>query len=215
MSIRPSNLPVPTDEAALIGKACRGDHQSFCELVRPYERLLYVTAAAVLRNPDDAEDVAQDAVVNAFLNLSTFRKESKFSTWLVQIAYNAARVRLRKQRRHIHESLDVPVPGKNGDYWPRDFADWRPIPSDMLEQEELRYAIRRAMDSLPSIYRHVLVLRDVHNLSTKDTAAVLGVSEGAVKTRLLRARLQMRDSLAPGIDGSWSQRCSYSKVRPW
>jgi RNA polymerase sigma-70 factor (ECF subfamily) len=203
------------NEAEIIKRVCDGEREAFYELVQPYERMVYATAISVMKNPADAEEVAQEAVLKAFSNLASFRAESKFSTWMLQITYNEARMRLRKTRSHLYESIDDPQPSENGDYWPKDFADWRPIPSELFERSEVRQAIQDATNSLKTIYREVFVLRDVQNLSTKETATILGISEVAVKLRLLRARLQMRDMLAPGIDGCGVRGEPYQKVRPW
>jgi RNA polymerase sigma-70 factor (ECF subfamily) len=204
-----------TSEAELIKGVCDGDREAFYELLRPYERLVYVTAISILKNPADAEEVAQEAVLKAFSNLASFRAESKFSTWLVQITYNEAKGKLRKARRHLYESIDGQKEGEEGDYWPRDFADWRPIPSEVLEEDEVRLAVENAINSLSPVFREVVTLRDIQNLSIRETSTVLGISEAAVKTRLHRARLLLRDSLAPGIDGCWSKGQPYRKVRPW
>jgi len=210
--------PLPqldSNEADLIRRVCTGEHKAFEELVRPYERVVYVTAISVLRNPADAEEVAQEAVLKAFSNLSSFRGECKFSTWLVQITYNEARMKLRKDRRHLYESVDDPQQDKEGDYWPKDFADWRPIPSELLENDQVREALQNAIQSLAAMYREVVNLRDMQNLSIKETATILGIPETSVKTRLHRARLLLRDALAPGIDGLWNSGRPYQKVRPW
>ena len=204
-----------TNEAELIKSVCDGEREAFYELVHPYERMIYATAISVVKNPADAEEVAQEAVLKAFSNLASFRAESKFSTWILQITYNEAKTRLRKARSHLYESIDDPQLSEDADYWPKDFADWRPIPSELFERDEVRQPIQNAANSLSLIFREVFVLRDVQNLSTKETATILGISEGAVKIRLLRARLQMRDTLAPGIDGCWFNGQPYQKVRPW
>jgi RNA polymerase sigma-70 factor (ECF subfamily) len=212
------NMPQPqleSTETQLIRRVCGGESEAFEELVRPYERMVYLTAISILRNQADAEEVAQDAVLKAFSKLSSFRGECKFSTWLVQITYNQARMRLRKDRRYLYESLDDPQQDSEGDYWPRDFADWRPIPSELLEENETRQALQDAINSLSPTYREIVVLRDVQNLSVRDAATILGLSEATVKTRLHRARLLLRDALAPGLDGCWSTGQSYQKVRPW
>jgi RNA polymerase sigma-70 factor, ECF subfamily len=212
------NMPQPqldSNEAELIRRVCDGTPEAFEELVRPYERLVYVTAISILRNQADAEEVAQEAVLKAFSKLSRFRGDCKFSTWLVQITYNEARMRLRKDRRHLYESLDAQQQAPEEDYWPKDFADWRPIPSELLEKSELREALQSAINALSPAYREVVILSDVQDLSLKDVATVLAVSEGTVKTRLHRARLLLRDALAPGIDGRWSTGQSHQKVRPW
>jgi RNA polymerase sigma-70 factor (ECF subfamily) len=206
----------PETELSLIERVCNGENELFYELVRPYERAVFVAAQSVLQNESDAEDVAQEAVVKAFEHLKGFRRESKFSTWLIQIAINEARMRLRKARKHLYESTDEPLSDDSGDYLPKDFADWREIPSEALQRKELRQALQKAMQELKPIYREVFVLRDVQNLNIEETAKILGISEASVKTRLLRARLQMRDALAPGYDGAWSLgETSWKKVRPW
>ena len=171
---------------------------------------------SILNNPEDAEEVAQEAVLKAFTALPRFRGEAKFSTWLIQITINEARLKIRKDRKHLYESVDEQKTDEEGDCFPKDFADWREIPSETLQRRELREALKRALNSLPPKYREVLILRDVQHLSIQETAQVLGITEGSVKTRLLRARFQMRDALAPGIDGSWyTGKQEYEKVRPW
>jgi RNA polymerase sigma-70 factor (ECF subfamily) len=125
-------------------------------------------------------------------------------------------MKLRKDRRHLYESLDQPNRGDDeGDYIPRDFADWREIPSEALENERLREGLKKALASLSAKYRQVLILRDIEHLNIAETAKLIGISESAVKTRLLRARLMMRDALAPGFDGAWKKGRRYEKVRPW
>jgi len=206
---------IDSTEALLISRIQGGEMDAFYELVRPYERALFVTALALLKNDADAEEVAQEAVLKAFKNIAGFRQEAKFSTWLIQICLNEAKMKLRKERRHLYESIEEGQQNDDGDYIPTDFADWREIPSEALEQKELRGALTEALNSLPEKYRIVLILRDVQYLSINETAKVLGISESNVKTRLLRARLQMRDALAPGFNGAWSRCREYEKVRPF
>ena len=191
----------------------QGDSDAFFDLVRPYERAVFVAAISVVKNDADDEDVAQEAVLKAFKNLADFRQEAKFSTWLIQIAINEGKMRLRKDRRHLYESIDEGRQGDDGDYTPRDFADWREIPSEALEQKELRGALTKTLNSLPEKYRTVLILRDVQHLSITETAQAIGLSEANVKTRLSRARLRMRDALAPGFGGAWSQGRMYDQAR--
>jgi RNA polymerase sigma-70 factor (ECF subfamily) len=213
------NNPVPVSprERDLIASVQRGQSELFYELVRPYERRVYAAALAILRNEHDAEDAAQEAMLKAFANIRQFRAEARFSTWLIQITVNEALMRRRRGRTVIMEGMDERRCGdEESQYAPRDFADWREIPSEELKRAELRNALQRAMATLAPKYREVLILRDVQSLSTQETAEILGISEGNVKTRLLRARLQMRDALAPGIDGTWSAgKPEYKKVRPW
>ena len=200
-------------EQALIRRVQAGEAEAFYELVQPYERAVFLAAVAIVKNEADAEEVAQEAVLKAFKALGRFRQESKFSTWLIQIAINEAKMKLRKDRRHLYESIEQGQQSDDGAYIPRDFADWREIPSQALERRELREALAKAMDSLPEKYRTILVLRDVNHLSITETARILGLSEANVKTRLSRARLQMRDALAPGLDGAWSQETTFEKAR--
>jgi RNA polymerase sigma-70 factor, ECF subfamily len=206
----------PEREFALIERVCNGEKELFYELVQPYERAVFFAAHAIVRNEADAEDVAQEAFLKALIYLSSFRRESKFSTWLVQIAVNEARMRLRKQRRNLYDSIDEPGESESGDYLPNDFADWREIPSERLHNKQLRQALQRAIAGLAPKYREVIVLRDVNQLSIAETAQALGISQASVKTRLLRARLQVREALAPGLDGGWSfAEGNWRKVRPW
>jgi RNA polymerase sigma-70 factor (ECF subfamily) len=202
-------------EAELVARVKGGEVEAFYELVRPYERAVFLAAVSLVKNEADAEEVCQEAILKAFKNLSRFRQEAKFSTWLIQICINEAKMKIRKDRRHLYESVDEGQQNDEGDYIPRDFADWREIPSEALEQKELRKALTEALNSLPEKYRTVLILRDMQHFSINETAKVLGLSEANVKTRLCRARLQMRDALAPGFDGGWSRGRAYEKVRPF
>ena len=202
-------------EAELIERVLGGDEEAFRELVRPCEHAVFMATQVILNNQADAEDAAQEAVLKAFANLAKFRGDSKFSTWLIRIATNEALMKLRKERRHrLDDSLDEQRDGEEGAYVPRDFADWREIPSEALQKNELRQALSQALASLTPKHRGVFVLRDVQHFTIEETARLLGIRKSAVKTRLLRARLQMRDALAPGVDGRWSAgRAEYGQVR--
>jgi len=193
-------------ERKLIERVLAGENEFFYELIRPYERGVFLAAASILGNDTDAEDVVQEAFLKAYRGLARFRQESKFSTWLIQIAINDARMKLRKDRRCLYKAIDAGGVTSEGDYVPTDFADWREIPSEALEQSELREALNQALNSLPEKYRTVLVLRDVQQMSIAETAKVLGISKENVKTRTSRARLQMRDRLAQGWRGAWAQK---------
>ena len=193
-------------ERELIESVLAGEKDLFYELIRPYERVVFFAVASILGNDADAEDTTQEAFLKAYRNLAGFRHESKFSTWLIQIAINDARMRLRKDRRHLCEAIDACHETSEGDTIPTDFADWREIPSQALEQSELREALNKALNSLPEKYRTVLILRDVQQMSIAETAKALGISEENVKTRTSRARLRMRNRLAPGWGGAWAQK---------
>ena len=202
-------------EQRLIQRIRDGEHEAFYVLIRPYEKRVYAAALALLRNDADAEDCAQEAMLKAFKNLRQFRSEAKFSTWLIQIAVNEARMRRRKQRADLIEPIEKDQ-GEEGVYAPREFADWREIPSEALERKEVREKLAEALSSIGQIYREVFVLRDMEQLSIEETAKALGISTASVKTRLMRARLMLRDLLAPGLGGPWSRNLSFAKgVKPW
>ena len=202
-------------EAALIGRIQSGERELFYELIRPYERRVFVIVFSILRNEQDAEDAAQDAFLKAFKYLAQFRSESRFSTWLIQVAINEARLRQRKSHLEIMRPI-VDQENEDGTYTPRDFTDWREIPSEALERKEIRERLVAALGSLAQKYREVFVLRDVEHMSIEDTALALGISAGAVKTRLLRARLMLRDLLSPGLEGIWTGHSQIPKgVKPW
>ncbi len=204
-----------SDEAGLIRRIRDGEHNLFYQLIRPYERRVYSAALSILRNEADAEDVTQEAVLKAFKNIRQFRGEARFSTWLIQITVNEARMRRRKEHAHMTEPI-AGNPDEEGNYSPRDFADWREIPSETLERTEVRQKLMEALASLGEIYREVFVLRDVQHLSIEETSRALGISTASVKTRLLRARLMLRDLLAPGLGGSWTSKLSFEKgTKPW
>ena len=144
-------------EVELIQRVCRAEHEAFYELMRPYERAICFAAVDVLSNPADAEEVAQEIVLKAVKAVPSFRFEAKFSTWIIQIAINESRMKVRKDRRHLYESINPEREEEEGDYRPRDFADWREIPSEELQRKELLEALRRAMAALAPKYREVLI----------------------------------------------------------
>jgi RNA polymerase sigma-70 factor (ECF subfamily) len=211
----PVSAPSRETEYAMIQRIVHGEKELFYQLVRPYERRVYVMAFAILRNEADAQDAAQDALFKAFKHLAQFRSEARFSTWLIQVTLNEARMRLRKNHLEIMRPIDE-VEQEDGSYTPRDFTDWREIPSEALERKQVREMLVKALASLTEKYREVFVLRDVQHMSTEEAAEVLGISAGAVKTRLLRARLMLRDFLAPGLDGAWATQSNSPKgIKPW
>ena len=205
----------PFNEEMLIQRIRNGEHGLFYELIRPYERRVYSTAFAILRNEADAEDVAQEAVLKAFKHLRQFRAEARFGTWLTQITINQARMWRRKEHADRMEPI-VDRQDEEGNYTPRDFADWREVPLETLERKEVRQKLAEALASLGEKYRETFVLRDMQQLSIEETAKALGISTASVKTRLLRARLMLRDLLAPGFGGNWSSKPFLAKgTKPW
>ena len=144
VSTRTAKANFDTTESELIQRVCQGDKEAFYRLVQPCERGVFAAAMSILNNPADAEEVAQEAVLKAFSALPRFRGEAKFSTWLIQITINEARLKLRKDRKYLYQSVDEQQTDEQGDYFPKDYADWREIPSETLHRKELREALKRA-----------------------------------------------------------------------
>ena len=186
------------DEAKMISSILAGNTNEFYDLIRPYERSVYSMALSMLQNEADAEDAAQEAFLKAFRNLKGFRGESKFSTWLISIVLNEARSRLRQKKTMKIQSLDE-GPDEQGQTLPALLRDWREIPSEALERQELRALLQKAIRELSPIYREVLVLRDIEELSIEETAGVLAISISSVKVRLHRARIMLEKELAPKL----------------
>ena len=183
------------NETALITRILAGETELFHELIRPYEKLVYVTIFAIVKNETEAEDGAQETMISAFRNLKSFRGEAKFSTWLVTIAMNEARKRLRKAKVAAEDSLDESAEESEGDYTPAVLTDWREVPLAALERKELREKLREAVGMLPEKYREVFVLRDIEELNQEETAAALGINVTLVKVRLHRARMMLQKML--------------------
>ncbi len=203
------------DEAGLIARILAGEKELFHELIRPYERMVYVTVFAIVRNETDAEDSAQDAMVNAYRHLGTFRGESKFSTWLATIAMNEGRQKLRKLKRAKEDSLDQPVQGEEQEVTPAPLTDWREIPLEALERKELREALRTAVAELPGIYRQIFTFRDLDGMNVAETAAALGINENMVKVRLHRARMMLQKRLVPFLKTTAPARKGFWGRMPW
>jgi RNA polymerase sigma-70 factor (ECF subfamily) len=187
------NEPV-SDELTLVQAARKGDVGAFGELVKRYDRNVFRIALHITQNREDAEDVVQDAFLKAYENLGQFQGQSKFYTWLVRIAVNEALMKLRRRRPERMVSLDQEVQTEE-DSMPREVADWSPNPEQLYNQGELRDILGKTIQGLPPSFRTVFVLRDVEGLSTEETAQALDLSVPAVKSRLLRARLQLRERL--------------------
>lgn len=194
-----------------------GEKALFYELIRPYERSAYLSAYSVLHNQADAEEVVQEALLKAFTHLDQLRSNDKFKPLLLLRAVNEARMRRRKDHRHLFESLEEQtMETDEGEFLPHQFADWHEIPSDVAEKKEAQAAVRGALDTMPEKYREVFVLRDMRYLSMAETAAVLDLSAPTLKTRLHRARLQMREQLAPVFGKRWIERVPFWKRKnPW
>jgi RNA polymerase sigma-70 factor (ECF subfamily) len=189
-----TSVPTGFDESALVAQAKAGDQNAFAELVNRYERKIYRLAKNITRNDEDAEDVLQDAFLKAYTHLDNFKGDSKFYTWIVRIAVNEALMRLRKRKTDRSVPLDEPVE-LGEETVQREIAVWDDNPEQQYSQEEWRKILDEAVDSLKPDFRTVFVLRDIEELSTEETAETLGISVPAVKSRLLRARLALRERL--------------------
>ena len=185
----------PHPDVALVERVRGGDISAYDTLVRKYERQVFRIAQHITQNREDAEDVTQDAFLKAYEKLDQFQGNSKFYTWLVRIAVNESLMRLRKRRTAKTVSMDDDIETEEG-FVPRDFADWSPDPEQNYDNSELTEILRKTIQGLPRGFRVVFVLRDVEHLSTEETAEALGLSVPAVKSRLLRARLQLRERLS-------------------
>jgi len=193
-TIQPKLEEPVSDELQLVRAAKDGDVSAFEKLVKRYDRNVFRIANHITHSREDAEDVVQEAFLKAYSNLEKFQEQSKFYTWLVRIAVNEALMKLRKRRPERFVSLDEDVKTEE-DSLPREVADWSPNPEQLYNQEELRDILSRTIQGLPPTFRTVFVLRDVEGLSTEETAEALELSVPAVKSRLLRARLQLRERL--------------------
>lgn len=184
----------PSDELPLVERARAGDAAAFSDLVKRYERKIYRLAKNITQNDEDAEDVLQETFLKAYTHLDSFQGQSKFYTWLVRIAVNEALMKLRKRRTDKTVPLDEPQ-DTGEDTVIREIAVWDQDPEKKFGSEELKKILDNAIDSLRPAFRTVFVLRDIEELSTEETAETLGISVPAVKSRLLRARLQLREKL--------------------
>jgi RNA polymerase sigma-70 factor (ECF subfamily) len=199
-------------EAEMIAAILAGETQLYHELIRPYERNVYLMALSYMKNEADAEDVAQEAFVRGFKSLASFRAEARFSTWLISITLNEARSRLRRKSLVRMDSLDTP-PDEDQNVSPALMRDWREIPSEVLERGEIRQLLQEAIEQLPDIYRQVFLLRDVEEMNINETAEALNISIPSVKVRLHRARMMLQKHLAPQL--KTATRTSKRRWFPW
>ena len=188
-------------EAEYIRRIHAGEKQLFHDLIRPCERAIYFLLFSLLENEADAEDAAQETVIKVYRNLHLFRGESQFRTWVLSIARNEGLGRLRKRANRREDSLDAEMEEQGGDFTPAILTSWREVPAEALERQELGELLRKAIEDLPENYRNVILLRDIEEMDGAETAAVLGISEGAVKVRLHRARAMLQRNLAPKLKG--------------
>lgn len=194
--IQPHSLPsqvVKEDEPVLVAAAKAGDESAFETLVGRYERKIFRLTHNITQNREDAEDAMQEAFLKAYEHLGDFEGNSRFYTWLVRIAVNQALMKLRRRRSNV-VSLDEEI-DTGEDMVPREVEDWGPSPIERYEQTELSEILSKVIGELEPPFRIVFQLRDIEQLSTEETAEALGLSVPAVKSRLLRARLKLRQKL--------------------
>lgn len=183
------------DDMAFVQACKRGDVSAFEELVKRYDRKLFRIAQHVTQNREDAQDVVQEAFLKAFRNLNQFRENSQFSTWLIRITINQSLMKVRKAHRKKEVGIDQDPQIETSDR-AHDFADWAPNPEERYRASELREILVKALRTLQPALSLVFILRDVEGLSTEQTSEALSLTQAAVKTRLMRARLQLRDRLS-------------------
>ena len=187
----------PSDDLLLVARVLEGDRRCFELLVRRHERRVFRVALAVLGNIEDAEDAMQETFIKAFRHLDQFRAESRFTTWLTRIAVNEA----LQKRQARKESLPLDESRAAGEKpLPRRFEPWTANPEQLYGQQEVRRIVEDAIQALPPIYRETLVLRDVEGMSAEDAAEALGIKVAALKSRLLRARLMLREALGSALE---------------
>ena len=190
----PATSPPAFDDAALVARAQAGDQEAFAALVNEYSRKIYRLAKNITQNDEDAEDVLQESFLKAYEHLAGFQGNSKFYTWIVRIAVNQSLMKLRKRKGDRFISLDEPVE-TGEDMVKREIAVWEDNPEQRYSRDEMQAILNEAVDSLKPDFRTVFTLRDIEELSTEETAEALGISVPAVKSRLLRARLALREKL--------------------
>ena len=185
---------VAGDDLDLVHASKNGDVTAFEQLVKRYDRKLFRIAQSITHNREDSQDAIQEALLKAFQHLGQFREDSLFSTWLIRITVNQSLMKLRKQRAVKEVSLDEDFHAE-ADVFPLEVADWSPNPEELYWGSELRDILAKTLEELSPMLRTVFVLRDIEGLSTEQTTIVLNLSQAAVKARLWRARLQLRERL--------------------
>jgi RNA polymerase sigma-70 factor, ECF subfamily len=192
-----SSIRQDEDDTLLVDRVLAGDRRAFEPLVRKHERRVYRVALSVLGNPEDAEEAMQDAFIRALRHLGQFRRESRFTTWLTRIAVNEA-IRKRNSRKDVRPLSEGCV--MQEPFAPKRCELWRSDPEQLFGKQEIQNLVENAIRALPEIYREAFVLRDVEHLTAEEAAEALGVTVAALKSRLLRARLLVRESLSEKLE---------------
>ncbi len=193
-----SAAPDPLEEAELVGRLRAGHDDAYEELVNEQAGRLLAVARRMLGNEEDAHDVVQEGFLSAFRAIDRFEGGSRLSTWLHRIVVNAALMKIRSRKRRPETPIDELLPTFLEDgHQTTTPVEWKKTAQEVLESQETRAMVRRLIDELPEIYRNVLILRDIEELNTKETADLLETTPNAVKIRLHRARLALRTLLDP------------------
>jgi RNA polymerase sigma-70 factor (ECF subfamily) len=190
-----------TDDAVLVARLRADDELAYDEMVHRFGPRMLSVARRLLNNEQDAQDAVQDAFLSAFRSINSFQGDAKLATWLHRIVVNAALMKLRSKRRKPESAIDDLMPKYNEDGHRQTSGDWRVTHDTAVQTGEIREQVLHAIDQLPELYREILLLRDIEELSTEESAQQLGITEGAVKTRLHRARLALRELLDPYMRG--------------
>ena len=193
LPVKPAQGSISEGEGTLVAQAKAGDIRAFEELVNRYERKIFRLAMNITQNKEDAEDVMQEAFLKSYAHLKDFQGDSRFYTWLVRITVNEGLMKLRK-RRPGQVSIDEKIETED-DLVVRELEDWGPSPEQRYQQSELQQILQEVIGELDPTFGIVFALRDIEDLSTEETAEILGLSVPAVKSRLLRARLKLRQKL--------------------
>ena len=200
MTIPRNAADAPREDAALLERLRAGDEAAYEEMVRTHGGRLLAVARRFLRSEEDARDAVQDAFLSAFRSIGRFEGQARLSTWLHRIVVNAALMKLRSRRRKPEQSIEELLPEFLEDgHMAHPAAEWRRSASDAAERNQLRRLLLEKIHELPEGYRNVLLLRDIEELDTEETAEAMGLSVAAVKTRLHRARLALRGLLDPHL----------------
>jgi len=202
-----------SNESTLVHEARAGNTEAFATLINHYDENVFRLAVNITRNKEDAEDVLQEALFKAYINIGRFRGGSRFYTWLVRIALNEALMKLRKRRSGRQVSLDELLETDDQNLVRRETVDWRDDPEQRFARQELQQTLRQAVEGLDENSREVLLLRDAENLSTRETAQMLGLSVTTVKTRLRRARMELRRRLNRHLKTSEGWQIAKSMLR--
>jgi len=184
---------VVDEDLVLLDRILGGDADAFEELVHRHQQRVYRIAMGIIGNHEDAEEAMQQTFLKVHQHLGGFQRSAKFATWMTRIAINEA-LQIRRRRRPTVSLDDLQVSDEG--VMPRELRDWHDDPAKIYDKQQIREIVERAIQSLPTIYREAFVVRDVQGLTSEEAAAALGIGVSTVKTRLLRARLMMREALA-------------------